>query len=151
MRFDIEYFHERVLAEIESRPVDVLADFAASLNRWNSTDQVSGCRIRARMLMVSSNFACEVGQESAALSTVSSWDVGLSCCMHSSKGGPNILLSGPSEPTFLSGLQPTAAIGHFRSYAERTYSRRKRPFARHRAGVVSLQRRNARVKALALA
>jgi Phage derived protein Gp49-like (DUF891) len=26
--FDIEYFHERVLAEIESWPVDVLADFA---------------------------------------------------------------------------------------------------------------------------
>ena len=28
MSFDIEYFHERVLAEIESWPVDVLADFA---------------------------------------------------------------------------------------------------------------------------
>jgi len=26
--FDIEYFYERVLAEIESWPVDVLADFA---------------------------------------------------------------------------------------------------------------------------
>jgi phage-related protein len=28
MRYDIEYFHERVLAEIESWPVDVLADYA---------------------------------------------------------------------------------------------------------------------------
>ena len=28
MAFEIEYFHERVLAEIESWPVDVLADFA---------------------------------------------------------------------------------------------------------------------------
>lgn len=28
MAFQIEYFHERVLAEIESWPVDVLADFA---------------------------------------------------------------------------------------------------------------------------
>lgn len=28
MRFSIEYFHERVLAEIESWPVDVLADYA---------------------------------------------------------------------------------------------------------------------------
>ena len=28
MAFEIEYFHERVLAEIESRPVDVLADYA---------------------------------------------------------------------------------------------------------------------------
>lgn len=28
MAFDIEYFHERVLAEIESWPVDVLADYA---------------------------------------------------------------------------------------------------------------------------
>ena len=28
MAFQIEYFHERVLAEIESWPVDVLADYA---------------------------------------------------------------------------------------------------------------------------
>ena len=28
MAFEIEYFHERVLAEIESWPVDVLADYA---------------------------------------------------------------------------------------------------------------------------
>lgn len=28
MAFKIEYFHERVLAEIESWPVDVLADYA---------------------------------------------------------------------------------------------------------------------------
>lgn len=28
MSFEIEYFHERVLAEIESWPVDVLADYA---------------------------------------------------------------------------------------------------------------------------
>ena len=27
-RFEIEYFHERVLAEVESWPVDVLADYA---------------------------------------------------------------------------------------------------------------------------
>ena len=28
MAFEIEYFHERVLAQIESWPVDVLADYA---------------------------------------------------------------------------------------------------------------------------
>ena len=28
MAFEIDYFHERVLAEIESWPVDVLADYA---------------------------------------------------------------------------------------------------------------------------
>ena len=28
MAFEIEYFHARVLAEIESRPVDVMADYA---------------------------------------------------------------------------------------------------------------------------
>jgi hypothetical protein len=28
MTFSVEYFHERVLAEIESWPVDVLADYA---------------------------------------------------------------------------------------------------------------------------
>lgn len=28
MSFEIEYFHERVLAEVESWPVDVLADYA---------------------------------------------------------------------------------------------------------------------------
>lgn len=28
MTFEIEYFHERVLAEIETWPVDVLADYA---------------------------------------------------------------------------------------------------------------------------
>ena len=28
MAFEIEYFHERVLAEIESWPIDVLADYA---------------------------------------------------------------------------------------------------------------------------
>lgn len=28
MKFEIEYFHERVLAEIQSWPVDVLADYA---------------------------------------------------------------------------------------------------------------------------
>lgn len=28
MSYEIEYFHERVLAEIESWPVDVLADYA---------------------------------------------------------------------------------------------------------------------------
>jgi phage-related protein len=28
MAFEIEYFHERILAEIESWPVDVLADYA---------------------------------------------------------------------------------------------------------------------------
>lgn len=28
MAFEIEYFHERVLSEIESWPVDVLADYA---------------------------------------------------------------------------------------------------------------------------
>jgi phage-related protein len=28
MRFAVEYFHERVLAEVESWPVDMLADYA---------------------------------------------------------------------------------------------------------------------------
>ena len=28
MAFEIEYFHERILAEVESWPVDVLADYA---------------------------------------------------------------------------------------------------------------------------
>lgn len=28
MAFEIEYFHERVLAEVESWPVDILADYA---------------------------------------------------------------------------------------------------------------------------
>ena len=28
MAFEIDYFHERVLADIESWPVDVLADYA---------------------------------------------------------------------------------------------------------------------------
>ena len=28
MAFEIEYFHERVLAEVESWPLDVLADYA---------------------------------------------------------------------------------------------------------------------------
>ena len=28
MAFEVEYFHERVLAEIESWPVDILADYA---------------------------------------------------------------------------------------------------------------------------
>jgi phage-related protein len=28
MAFEVEYFHERVLAEVESWPVDVLADYA---------------------------------------------------------------------------------------------------------------------------
>jgi hypothetical protein len=28
MAFEIEYFHERVLAEVESWPVDVLANYA---------------------------------------------------------------------------------------------------------------------------
>ena len=31
MRFENEYFHERVLAEIETWPVDVLADYARLL------------------------------------------------------------------------------------------------------------------------
>lgn len=31
MRFEIEYFHERVLAEIETWPVDVRADYARLL------------------------------------------------------------------------------------------------------------------------
>jgi phage-related protein len=31
MAFEIEYFHERVLAEVESWPVDVLADYARLL------------------------------------------------------------------------------------------------------------------------
>ena len=31
MRLEIEYFHERVLAEIETWPVDVLADYARLL------------------------------------------------------------------------------------------------------------------------
>jgi phage-related protein len=31
MAFGIEYFHERVLAEVESWPVDVLADYARLL------------------------------------------------------------------------------------------------------------------------
>jgi hypothetical protein len=30
MAFEIEYFHERVLAEIQAWPVDVLADLRAS-------------------------------------------------------------------------------------------------------------------------
>ncbi len=36
MAFEIEYFHERVLAEIEAWPVDVLADYArlAELLSW---------------------------------------------------------------------------------------------------------------------
>ena len=29
MGFEVEYFHERVLAEVESWPVDVLADYAS--------------------------------------------------------------------------------------------------------------------------
>lgn len=31
MQFQIEYFHDRVLAEVESWPVDVLADYARLL------------------------------------------------------------------------------------------------------------------------
>ncbi len=31
MNFQIEYFHERILAEVESWPVDVLADYARLL------------------------------------------------------------------------------------------------------------------------
>ena len=36
MTFEIEYFHERVLAEIEAWPVDVLAEYGPNLRLWRS-------------------------------------------------------------------------------------------------------------------
>ncbi|AER55045.1 hypothetical protein DSC_01960 [Pseudoxanthomonas spadix BD-a59] len=43
MAFQIEYFHPRLLAEIESWPVDVLADYAAWLSYWLSMAPAFAC------------------------------------------------------------------------------------------------------------
>lgn len=57
MSFEIEYFHERVLHEIESWPVDVLADYARA---WSSClsnmGRVSGSRTLGLSETASSNF-----------------------------------------------------------------------------------------------
>jgi len=47
MRFSIEYFHERVLTEIESWPVDVLADYA----RLVELPEGHGPSLRKRLTM----------------------------------------------------------------------------------------------------
>jgi hypothetical protein len=50
MAFEIEYFHERVLAEIESWPVDVLADYALP-SCCPNTDRAFACRTPAPSAM----------------------------------------------------------------------------------------------------
>jgi hypothetical protein len=86
MAFEVEYFHERVLAEIESWPVDVLADYARLVELL--VEHGPSLRLphsRGRSVMVCSSFARAAGQALAGPSTAFWWANAWSCCMHSSR------------------------------------------------------------------
>jgi hypothetical protein len=55
MTFEIEYYGGRVLAEIESWPTDVLADYARLVELLSEHGQIFVYRIRVRLAMASSN------------------------------------------------------------------------------------------------
>ena len=55
MAFEIEYFDERVLAEIESWPVDVLADYARLVELLAEYGPVFACRTLAPLATDCSN------------------------------------------------------------------------------------------------
>jgi uncharacterized protein with von Willebrand factor type A (vWA) domain len=56
MAFEIEYFHERVLVEVETWPVDVLADYAKLVERLAEHVQTCGCHTRVRSVAASLSF-----------------------------------------------------------------------------------------------
>ena len=56
MTFEIAYFHERVLAEIESWPVDRLADYARLLELLAEHGRTFVCRIPALSVTGSLSF-----------------------------------------------------------------------------------------------
>ena len=56
MSFEIEYFHERVLHDIESWPVDVLADCARLVELLIEMGRVSGFRTRGLSVTVCLSF-----------------------------------------------------------------------------------------------
>lgn len=55
MPYSIEYFNERVLAEIEGWPVGVLADYARLVELLMESGPTCGCHIRAPLAAVSSS------------------------------------------------------------------------------------------------
>lgn len=51
MAYQIEYFHARVLAEIESWPVDILADYARLIELLAEYGPSLRCHIQKRLVM----------------------------------------------------------------------------------------------------
>jgi hypothetical protein len=85
MTFSVEYFYERVLAEIESWPVDVLADYARIVELLME----HGPNLKLPYSRAFGDGLFELRprgrRASAAHSIVFSWDGASSCCMPSSR------------------------------------------------------------------
>ena len=56
MAFEVQYFHPRVLAEIEAWPVDVVADYARLVEYSSSMGPISDCRTRGPSAKACLNF-----------------------------------------------------------------------------------------------
>lgn len=64
MSYSIEYFHATVLAEIESWPADILADYARIVELLMEHARICGFRIRVHSGAVCSSSGREVSQAS---------------------------------------------------------------------------------------
>ncbi len=85
MAFEIEYFHERVLSEIESWPVDVLADYARLVElliEHGPSLRLLHSRAFGDGLF---EFGLVAGRALVVLFTASCLASVLLCCMHSSR------------------------------------------------------------------
>ena len=85
MAFEIEYFHKRVLAEVESWPVDVFADYARLvelLSEYGPSLRLPHSRAFGDGLF---ELRPTVGRELAARFTVSWWASASWCCMRLSR------------------------------------------------------------------
>ena len=85
MAFEINYFHARVLAEIESWPVDVVADYAHLVELLIEHGQVCARRTLGLLEMVFLNFDPKADQALGERSTVTCKVNGSSSCMLSSR------------------------------------------------------------------
>src|SRR5512140_2960306 len=84
MAYEVQYFHERVLAEVESWPVDVLADYARLVELLAEY----GPSLRLPHSRALGNGLFELrprGRSGGGRSTVSSRANGSSCCTRSSR------------------------------------------------------------------
>ena len=81
MVFEIHYFHERVYAEVQSWPVDVLADYARLVELLTEPGQAFACHIHAPLVTVCLNCVRAADRELVGRFIVFSWEREWTFCM----------------------------------------------------------------------